>query len=339
MTDRPRKRAVTMHVRAAAIAALMLLAAPPTWAGQPCHGRFPNPITDVCWKCIFPLSIGPLRVSFGMEDAGDSPDLVCACPAPPPVFVRIGIGVGFWEPARLAEVVRTPWCSPTLGGATLAALTTPAGTNRAKGEDNDREAFYHVHWFVYPLLAWMDLLKEVTCLKPESFDLLYITELDPLWMDDELAFLINPESVLFANPIAQAACAGDCVAATSGFPLDPLFWCAGCNGSMYPMGGNVKPHVGGVESSLLAVQRMAAKLHRQFIAHNTSSKGAQCLSLPEPIVKKSQYKTQMVYPVPITTTAHPFGRTSALYGAGKEFPAKGEDWAYLIWRKYLCCAF
>ena len=63
-----------------------------------------------------------------------------------------------------------------------------------------RDAFYQVHWYVYPLLAWMNLLTDLACMTPETFDVLYITEGDPLWDDDELAFLLNPEAVLFANP-------------------------------------------------------------------------------------------------------------------------------------------
>ncbi len=207
------------------ILVLTWLPMPQSSAAEPCYGRFPNPFTDVCWKCVFPISIGPLRIDMGMEDSGDSVPLICTCPAPPPVFVRIGFGAGFWEPARVAEVVRTPFCSPLLGGVTLGSLAAPSGTN-VKTSDR-RDAFYHVHWYIYPLLAWMNLLTDLACVTPESFDVLYITEVDPLWEDDELAFLINPEAALFANPVAQAACAADCAAATLGFPLDPLFWCAG----------------------------------------------------------------------------------------------------------------
>ena len=46
-----------------------------------------------------------------------------------------------------------------------------------------------------------------------SFDLAYLTEVDPLWNDDELTLILNPDAVLFANPVAIAACAADCVAA------------------------------------------------------------------------------------------------------------------------------
>ncbi|MDA4835001.1 TraU family protein, partial [Enterobacter hormaechei] len=48
-----------------------------------------------------------------------------------------------------------------------------------------------------------------------SFDVAYMTEIDPLWNDDVLTTLINPEVALFNNPIAVAACAADCVAASA----------------------------------------------------------------------------------------------------------------------------
>lgn len=310
----------------------------PARAVELCNGFFPNPLLDVCWKCIFPISIGPLKISFGMEDAGEDPSLLCICPIPTFPWIRIGLGTGFWQPARMAEVVRQPMCSPTLGGITLADLVVPRGTHEADDDDNDG-AFYQVHWYIYPLLAWMNLLTDVACVTPESFDVLYVTEIDPLWASSELSFIIQPDAALFANPIAQAACAGDCAAATAGFPLDSLFWCQGCQGSMYPLTGHRGHHYGGVASSVGETARMAAKLHRQLIAKDTSSKASQCMYLPLPIIRKSQYKTQMVYPIPITFIAHPLGRTTALYQAGKEFPVKGEDFAYLIWRKRLCCMF
>ncbi len=324
----------------AGIAAILLFfgALSSATAAQPCHGRWPNPITDLCWKCVFPISIGPIKVDLGMKDAGDSVPLICACPIPTPPFFRIGVGTGFWEPARVAEVVRTPYCSPLLGGVSLASFGGISGTNSKT--DSDEDAFYHVHWFLYPVMSWLKLLTDTGCVTSDaSFDVMYMTELDPLWSDDELAFLINPEAVLFANPVAQAACAADCVAASAGLPLDPLFWCAGCQGSTYPMSGNIVHHTGGVDSSLLLVQRMAAKLHRQLIARDTSSRGAMCMSLPLPIIRKSQYRTQMLYPRPWTIDGQPFGRTAVLWGAGREYPVRGEDYAYLIWRKKACCAF
>ncbi|KAA1732316.1 conjugal transfer protein TraU, partial [Klebsiella pneumoniae] len=41
------------------LSALMLWGYSLSAAADPsCEGRFVNPITDVCWRCIFPLSLG-----------------------------------------------------------------------------------------------------------------------------------------------------------------------------------------------------------------------------------------------------------------------------------------
>ena len=89
--------------------------------------------------------------------------------------------------------------------------------------------------------------------KAARLDIAWTSELDPAWLDDELSFLLSPEAALFANLPAQAACAADCAAASAGLPLRiRLFWCAGCQGGMYPLTGNVAAHVGGVQASLLA---------------------------------------------------------------------------------------
>jgi conjugal transfer pilus assembly protein TraU len=193
---------------------------------------------------------------------------------------------------------------------------------------------------VYPVIYWLELLIDFLCLEQQSFDVGYITELDPLWNADELSFILNPEAVLFGNPIAQAACAADCTAATAGFPLNSLFWCGGCQGSLYPFTENNAAHNGGVQASLLMVQRMMAKLHRELLLWGTSGQEALCQKIPLPIIKKSQYKTQMTYPRPTTRgpmACNPLGRTEVIWGSGREFPYKGEDFGYLIWRKRNCC--
>ena len=109
------------------------------------------------------------------------------------------------------------------------------------------------------------MLLDNACLEKGAFDIAYITEIDPLWADSETSFIINPDVALFSNLVAQAACAVDCVAATAGFPLSELFWCAGCQGSMFPLTGWVGSKIGAVQSSSLLVSRITNKLHRQFL--------------------------------------------------------------------------
>jgi conjugal transfer pilus assembly protein TraU len=161
-------------------------------------------------------------------------------------------------------------------------------------------------------------------------------------MDTETQTLMHPEALVFANPIAQAACAFDCVKSSLSFPTDTLFWCAGCQGSMYPYSGNVGSHVGEVQGSLLIVNRILAKMHRLFLESETSGASALCSKRPMPIIKKTQYKTQMVYPRPQTdgrNACAPLGRSTALWGSGLSYPYDGEDFMYVVWRKRNCCAF
>jgi conjugal transfer pilus assembly protein TraU len=201
-----------------------------------------------------------------------------------------------------------------------------------------KQSFYQVHWYIYPLIYWLELITDFLCLESSSFDVAYMTELDPLWNDDETSFILDPEAALFANPIAQAACAVDCGLASSGFGMDALFWCGGCQGSLYPFTGTVPAHSGGVQASLLVLERFIAKLHREGLAWGYTGIQGLCGKYPMPIIKKTQYKTQMVYPVATTRGGcHPLGRSDMLWSSGKSFPYKGEDFGYLIWRKRSCC--
>ncbi len=310
---------------------------------QACSGRFVNPITDICWSCLFPISIGPVKVNTsGREDIPNPHQIPCFCPRPPIPLVP-GIPVGFWEPARLVDVTRIPYCMVSMGGLQLGRGIVNHGIHGSSGERKTQHGFYQVHWYIYPVIYWLELLTDFLCLEKASFDVGYITELDPLWNADELSFILNPEAILFGNPIAQAACAADCTATSAGFPQDVLFWCGGCQGSLYPFTGNNAAHNGGVQASLLMAQRMMAKLHRELLLWGTSgtSNHQICQKYPLPIIKKTQYKTQMTYPRPTTRgpmACNPLGRTEVIWGEGREFPYKGEDFGYLIWRKRNCCA-
>ncbi|HUX79584.1 MAG TPA: conjugal transfer pilus assembly protein TraU [Alphaproteobacteria bacterium] len=332
----PVKRALVKQV----LLTLFLLASITKVDAKICHGRFVNPITDICWSCLFPISIGPIKVSTGgRQDTPNPSQIPCMCER----FPYVGIPVGFWEPARLVDVTRVPFCMVSMGGIQLGKSKINYGVHGATGERRTQNSFYQVHWYVYPVIYWLELLVDFICLETGSFDVGYITELDPLWNADELSFILNPEAVLFGNPIAQAACAADCAAATAGFPIDALFWCGGCQGSLYPFTGNNAAHNGGVQASLLMAQRMMAKLHRELLLWGTSGTSNHhiCQKYPLPIIKKTQYKTQMTYPRPTTRgpmACNPLGRTEVVWGSGREFPYKGEDFGYLIWRKKNCCA-
>ncbi len=301
--------------------------------GQTCGGKFPNLITDICWSCLFPLNIGPVTIApFGGDNLDPPPPLICNC------GWRPGIGISFWGPDRLAEVVRTPFCSPTLNGTVLGKFNFIPGTNFNGTDGDSGQAFYQVHWLQFPILSWIGMILSGMCFVSETFDIAYMSELDPLWNDDNAAFVLNPEAVLFTSPITQAACAADSVkAAATDFGFDVLFWCAGSQGSVYPLSGNHANHIGGVDSSLAIVHKMIFKLHREFLAYDTSTPLAMCSNVPQPILRKNQYKQQMLYPIAQNKKGYGLGAPSAIWGSGKEFPYQGEDFSYLIWRKRQCC--
>lgn len=325
--------------RLLAVAALLLAFTRVAGAGV-CQGEFANPVTDICWSCLFPMSLGgATMMSYDQEDTPNPTGFLCSCSTPP----RIGIKTSFWEPARRVDVTRSPYCFVSLGGVSIdPGVRAPEGEVRLQ-QDNTRQSSWQAHWYVDPLLYYLEVVLDNPCLETGSFDVAYLTEIDPTWNDDELTMLLNPETFLFGNPIAQAACAGDCVLASTGFGSNSLFWCAGCNGSVYPFNGHVQAHVSLVQASSLVAQRMTAKLHREFLMWGTAGDDALCGYYPLPVMDKTQYKYHMLYPVAQTAKidgrcCQPFGRTTAIWGAGRSFPYKGEDFAYQIFRKRNCCA-
>lgn len=309
-----------------------------------CTGRMVNPVTDICWSCILPISIGAAPVATGLTpDAINFPSPVCSCPAPPPVFVRVGVAVGYWEPIRLVDVTKEPFCFVGIGGKKIdPGISVGSGSDAEKNTGTElNPSTWQVHWYDYPVFSMLSLVMDNLCMEStKSFDLAYLTELDPLWNDDELTFLIDPESILFGNIIAQAACAADCLSSSLWLPLDPLFWCSGCQGGMYPVNGNVIHHNTSIQSSALVVSRMIYKLHREVALPITSGPEAICHSIPSPMIKKSQYRTQLAVPVPTVDPilgCNQLGKSSFFWESFREIPVQGEDFTYVLWRKRNCC--
>ncbi|EJP1869613.1 conjugal transfer pilus assembly protein TraU [Escherichia coli] len=310
---------------------------PAASADAACEGRFVNPITDICWNCIFPLSLGSTKVSQGKVPDTINPSMpIQFCPAPPPVFKRIGLAIGYWEPMALTDVTRSPGCMVNLG------ITIPelGKTGQGTAKKDDRQvngAFYHVHWYKYPLTYWLSIITSAGCLMGGDMDIGYISEIDPTWTDSSLTTILNPEAVIFANPIAQGACAVDAIASAFNKPLDILFWCAGSQGSMYPFNGWVSNESSPLQSSLLVSERMAFKLHRQgMIMNSIGVDVAVCYEYPSPILPKERWRYQMVNMYPDSGQCHPFGRSVMRWETGKNPPNTKKNFGYLMWRKRNC---
>ena len=297
-----------------------------------CPGKFINPITDICWKCIFPLKVAGFNVTPNHKEFEKNTKRFCSCSGIPP---KIGIPIIFWEPTRFVDVTRYPYCLVGLGGISIGNSIRKRSTVGKVGVN--KHSKYHVHWYIYPVLALLELLTDFICTSKGKLDVGYMTEFDPAWNDDAWAVLLDPEASLFANPLAQLSCISDCSMSSIQEPSNKLFWCAGCHGSLYPFSGNVGHHIGAIQASSLLVSRIIAKFHRLSMLKGFDLEEF-CKPQYMPIFKKTIYKTQLVFPKSQTKTeCNALGRSDAIWGSGKSFPSGGEDFVYLVWQLRHCC--
>ena len=303
-----------------------------------CRGHFVNPITDICWDCLLPITIGSVPVAHQgwPADTLNPTSPVQVCPFTP--VARIGVAMGYWEPSALVDVTRFAGCMVNIGiHVSIPGLGVGGGHQSGSPSHG---TFYNVHWYKYPLAYWLNIITDASCVQSGDMDIGYLSELDPTWNDDELATLLNPEAVLFANPIAQMACAADAIASSAHLSLDPLFWCAGSQGSMYPFTGHTSNEFSPLQSSTLLAERMDFKLHREGLAWDTIGHDiAVCYKYPTPIMPKDRYRYQMTNPIPDALACHPFGQSVMTWETGHLTPTSTKNFGYVIWRKRNCVMF
>lgn len=301
--------------------------------GKECTGTFVNPL-KVCWKCLFPLTIGdsPVARSNDLKDTPNPKNPIGLCGN------RVGLNIGFWEPFSLVDVTDTPYCLVNLGGHKLNLGVKQGRGGKLSDGQGSSHAFYHVHWYKYPLIAWLNLITSAGCVQGGDFDVAYMTELDPSWRSSSMSFVLNPEAILFANPVAQAACAADSISSsTTKHSLDALFWCAGAQGSMFPMNGHVNAPVSPAQSALLLAERMNFKLHRELlIEDSTPINGNVCNQHLFPVLPKSRYRYEPVNQVMDGAHCYPFGYSTLGWEAGKIKPHTPQQYGFLLWRKRNC---
>ena len=301
-----------------------------------------NLITNVDWDAVLPIRIAGITVGGGSSGipSGAANETACVCNDSAGV-PHPGFTMSMWAPAQLEELVRVPGCMPTLGAVQLklSNLRLLGTAGRGDREQNDG-SFYHYHSYSFPLLYMLNLLDNKECMAGgyTDLDLMYMSELDPTWNNDDLAFFANPEAAAVANPIAQSACPVDATAAMTGSPLDSLFWCAGSWGGLYPLSGNGYA-IGslGDRTSLLATRAIAAQTRRGLM-YRTIGNDALCNGVLDPTFTKSGYKMSEFFPIAEGSGTHPIGQTSLIWGEYRQVPGTGEDAVYILWRWVDCCA-
>lgn len=330
--------------RAVMIGLMVIIAfttSPTIHAGAVCTGHFVNPITDICWDCLFPLTIGSAPIVPSTMPDTDNPKFpICLCGNPIP---RPGVSFGYWEPFALVDVTRQPFCMVNIGGIQISTDMNVDDVGGASGHTDDTEhtAWYNVHWYKYPLMGWLSLITDVACLEAGDMDIGYLSELDPTWQDDSLTLVLNPEAILFGNPIAQLACVADSLKTTTGIgmPINSLFWCFGSQGSAYPLDGSISAQVSPMQGATLEAERMTYKLHRELVIWDTIGVDgpALCQENPSPIIPKDRYRYQLVNLIPNALVGYPFGTDTMIWEWGHMPLLAAENSGFLIWRKRNCC--
>ncbi len=297
-----------------------------------------NPITDVCWRCMFPMSTGGVSWgSSGEPVTGNITTPVCSCTGTS--GVRVGVTTSFNEHAWLIESVKTPYYFPALG--TEMSDPNPGykgGESKGNG-DETRESFQHVHYYVFPAYSLIGLFTDMPCLDRNVFDLGYMTEVDDMWSDDLLALLINPEALAFGNPVTQLSCIADSVAAAVGYPIDPLFWCLGSWGSSYPLTGTTATS-DPVTAAAASASRLIFKMGREGALWDTGVEECSDKGVLTPFMIKSHYKLQIARPV-VGNQCIPIGRSGLIWGGAKNpvvgGAGKTDEFLWVATRRRVCC--
>lgn len=329
-------------------------------------GTFPNPITDVCWDCMFPIVIGsaiPINGAWGGPSQEDYDSgvhsFLCTCPSGSPLVPpRAGLHVSFWEPVRTIDVTRTPYCLLSLGGGgqgssgatslNLGGVGAQYGADTSGDVQFDKntmdEMFRQTHWFIMPWMTMLQVILGDNCLTNAQPDIMYMSEVDPSYTDESLDRIMNPEDYLLGGIIADATCVIDAVQSDITFGNNLLWWCDGTNGPTGNLTGSAPDNYGFIQGSTRYVHKTVQKLYRLGVEYATAGPNGMCGYYPQIVMDKRMWKYQMLYPSaqshPDPVFGHccqPMGRSTDLWGAGRTFPINGEDFIYGMFRKRDCC--
>lgn len=300
-----------------------------------CKASFINPITDIRWDAMFPVEIAGIEVKgpSNLPDPDKIGSVICMCRRGNNIV--LGVTVSYWNPTRIVETTKVPYCFPTMGG--LQISNPEQGTKHGTNDNDTPYTKQNAHWYVFPVWHVLDLFIDNPCVPVEGFDLAYMTEIDPTWNNDLIGFILNPEALLFANPVAQLACIADSVSATTNKPIDSLFWCQGSWNSTYPLTGSISEG-NYIKANAGLASRMIYKMNREALHWDTAID--YCGAQITPIWHKSHYKIHMMKPV--RSEPMLIGRPSPLWESGKN-PTYGTDqnspdnFSWVIFQRVKCC--
>jgi conjugal transfer pilus assembly protein TraU len=287
-------------------------------------------------------------------------------------FVRTGTLVTVWEPVRIIETVKDPYCMITTGednsgdegngmpggngadmpGAdnqgvgeasdygigSVAAGAIPDmqwGTHSDTGAQEDHSVFQQVHITLPDYIMQSIMQIDNRCWHSSIGNPQdYISEDDAAWQDDTIAITAYPLTTLAADYEMQMACMVDSASSQLGFPNPLLYWCMGAWGSTYPMSGHVNndEYIAGNAAIAARAIYIGGRTGRIYDAASY-----YCYAGPMPLWIKNYFKLQPIRP-DHRDELIPIGLSAGVWGAGMNAEADCMDnFAWVLWRKRWCC--
>lgn len=306
-------------------------------------------LSGMCWDCVLPIIVGAIPLSNGPAGVPDGAagttlgSAFCMC-YDNNGMPSLGIRTSLWEPYRLIEFQRRSGCSSVLGGVRFPFDNLNQAHDRTQWATRamDRGATVtkkHYHYYSFPLMTMLDMWMPRNC-NPGFYmdlDVMYMSEIDPTWNYDEIAFFTHPEAALIASPLGVLACLPDALMSQIGKPVKELFWCAGSWGVIFPTSGHTNYVSDILQSTSLMAVRVLYALHRRAMEYRTMGRDAMCNGRISPYLPKTQYRFSLFHPIAETSSNHAMGQHVLLWGNGRIIPMTGEDPVMVIWRWMDCC--
>ena len=276
---------------------------------------------------------------------------VCHCNIKDTGKFPAGFKVKIVEPIGYIETSNIPWHFVGLGIKMDKSFLRKQGTSR---DTKTGINFRHAHFVIFPPLGWsIGLMQDYICFERGNiFNLAYLSEVIPSYNNDVIALVeesAKPVSkVWFANPVAEAACSADCVSSSIGKPINSLYWCDGCRGSVGAGDtgwSNISNPYEEAETVAFGVlNRMHAyggmlKTKESFFQFNPAGanlKSTYCKARYFPIIIKEQYYLQLAKGDK-SWDAEPFGKIRFHYDF-KSTPGDEDANFFWLWRERDMCA-
>lgn len=275
---------------------------------------------------------------------------ICSCEIENVNQNAVGVKLRYVEPIMGLSLSNTPWNIVGMGMKMDNSIKRKQGTSRGDSDEDNSFMFKYINAVIFPILGWtIGAAQDYMCFERGTFlNMAYFSEIDPSYNSDVLGLAVataSPASrVWFANPIAEAACLIDCTIATSlNRPINSLYFCNGCNGSIYAANTGYNRMGLNIVNSEMIAMRMLSQMHTyggmlktadvSFTQNpfGTNIRSARCKPRFFPGIVKEQYLLQLP-----NNDMQPLGRIRFQYDF-KTKPTDEDNVFFWLWRMRDIC--